>query len=295
MSKSSLEIAVRRIRPDEEEPDRLPLRWSTVARLLAFTAPHRRQRNTLLCLCVFRAMALPGLAWLVGVIINGPVTTGDGPATFRALALFTAFFIVADVALYWRIRLAHQIGENVLRDLRDNFAAEVWKELGYGGQSALFAKTELPATIVILASMSLLVLVQNNRKAFFLNHLIILIGLLVVFASTFLFSQNHISAPLWAMLDGIGLYLAYVPFNCLIFERLIATYRQPGNVGFIMYVADAIGYLGSIAVLLMKECSGLEMAWSQFLITANLGAGLIGLALIALSAAYFWPKQPSTT
>jgi hypothetical protein len=62
-----------------------------------------------------------------------------------------------------------------------------------------------------------------------------------------------------------------------------------------MYIADAIGYLGSIAVLLMKECSGVEIAWSQFLINANLGAGLLGLALIALSAAYFWPKQPSTT
>ena len=62
MSKDRLEIAVRRIRPDEEEPDRLPLRWSTIARLLAFTGPHRGMRNTLLCLCVFRAMALPGLA-----------------------------------------------------------------------------------------------------------------------------------------------------------------------------------------------------------------------------------------
>jgi hypothetical protein len=118
MSKPPLEIAVRRLRPDEEEPDRLPLRWSTIARLLAFTSPHRLQRNTLLCLCVFRAMALPGLAWFVGAIIKGPVQAGDGAATFRALALFTVFFVVADVALYWRIRLAHQIGENVLRDLR---------------------------------------------------------------------------------------------------------------------------------------------------------------------------------
>ena len=125
MSKDRLEIAVRRLRPDEEEPDRLPLRWSTVARLLAFTSPHRLQRNTLLCLCVFRAMALPALAWLVGDIIKGPVTTGDGPATLRALALFTAFFIVADVALYWRIRLAHQIGENILRDLRDKLMAHL--------------------------------------------------------------------------------------------------------------------------------------------------------------------------
>jgi ATP-binding cassette subfamily B protein len=125
MSKDRLEIAVRRIRPDEEEPDRLPLRWSTVARLLAFTGPHRGMRNTLLGLCVFRAMALPGLAWLVGHIIKGPVAAGDGVATFQALALFTVFFVVADVALYWRIRLAHQIGENVLRDLRDKLMAHL--------------------------------------------------------------------------------------------------------------------------------------------------------------------------
>ena len=58
-----LEIAVRRVRPDEEEPDRLPLRWSTVTRLLAFTAPHAGQRNALLLLCAFRAAALPCLAW----------------------------------------------------------------------------------------------------------------------------------------------------------------------------------------------------------------------------------------
>lgn len=125
MSKPPLEIAVRRLRPDEEEPDRLPLRWSTITRLLAFTNPHRLQRNTLLVLCVFRAMALPGLAWLVGAIIKGPVQAGDGAATFRALALFTLFFVVADVALYWRIRLAHQIGENVLRDLRDRLMAHL--------------------------------------------------------------------------------------------------------------------------------------------------------------------------
>ncbi|NBX34984.1 hypothetical protein EBR16_06450 [bacterium] len=80
MSQPRLEIAVRRAHPDDEEPDRLPLRWSTIARLLAFTAPHRGQRNTLLVLCALRAMALPLLAWMVGAIIRGPVTAGDGAA-----------------------------------------------------------------------------------------------------------------------------------------------------------------------------------------------------------------------
>ena len=69
MSRDRLEIAVRRVRPDEEEPDRLPLRWSTVARLLAFTGPHRRQRDLLLGLCVFRAMARANADW-VGEIFS---------------------------------------------------------------------------------------------------------------------------------------------------------------------------------------------------------------------------------
>jgi len=125
MSQARLEIAVRRPRPDEEEPDRLPLRWSTIARLLAFTGPHRRMRNTLLALCVFRAIALPGLAWFVGAIIRGPVAAGDGAATLRDLALFGLLFVLADVVLYWRVRLAHQIGENVLRDLRDRLMAHL--------------------------------------------------------------------------------------------------------------------------------------------------------------------------
>ena len=78
MSKPPLEIAVRRLRPDEEEPDRLPLRWSTITRLLAFTSPHRLQRNTLLVLCLFRAIALPRLPWLLGSIIKGAVQSPFG-------------------------------------------------------------------------------------------------------------------------------------------------------------------------------------------------------------------------
>ncbi len=119
MSKNRLEIAVRQLRPDEEEPDRLPLHWSTIARLLAFTSAHRGQRNALLWLCAFRALALPTLAWVVGHIIKGPITNGDTTSTVEWLILFLGAVILADIALYWRIRLAHQIGEAVLRDLRD--------------------------------------------------------------------------------------------------------------------------------------------------------------------------------
>ena len=181
----------------------------------------------------------------------------------------------------------------VLRDLRDNFAAEMWAELGYGGQSAIFTKTELPATLVILGSMSLLIFVKNNHKALFVNHLSILLGMVLVLVSTVLFSQKLLSAPLWAMLNGVGLYLAYVPFNCLLFERLIAAYRQTGNVGFIMYVADAVGYLGSVAVLLVKEFLDVQVTWSRFLVGANLWASVLGIVLMGGSVGYFLKKSMS--
>lgn len=174
-----------------------------------------------------------------------------------------------------------------LRDLRDNFAAELWVELGYGQQPDIFTQTELPATLVILGGLSLLVLVKSNIKALFLNHFTILFGLVLVLVSTLLFSQQLLSAPLWAMLNGVGLYLGYVPFNCLIFERLIAAYRQPGNIGFIMYLADAIGYLGSVAVMMVKAFMGLDVTWSRFLVGANLWASVIGILLMLGAVVYF--------
>jgi MFS family permease len=178
-----------------------------------------------------------------------------------------------------------------LRDLRDNFAAEMWAELGFGSQPAIFTKTELPATLVILGGMSLLVFVKNNHKALLFNHLSILLGMVLVLASTLLFSQKLIGAPLWAMLGGVGLYLAYVPFNCLLFERLIAAYRQPGNIGFIMYVADAVGYLGSVAVLLVKEFGQFEVRWTDFLVGANCMVAVLGVLLVGVSVGYFYKKS----
>lgn len=234
---------------------------------------------------------LVGVAWLLDR--TPPPDASDlaarserRPMTGEERRAFLQNFLPAIVVL-----VAAYLLLTVLRDLRDNFAAELWIELGYGGQPDIFTQTELPATVVILGSMSLLVFVKNNHKALLFNHLSILLGMVLVFFSTLFFSQKILSAPIWAMLNGVGLYLAYVPFNCLLFERLIAAYRQPGNVGFIMYVADAIGYLGSVAVLLVKEFLDLQVTWSRFLVGANLWASVVGLVLVVVSAAYFMKKQ----
>lgn len=179
----------------------------------------------------------------------------------------------------------------LLRDVRDNFAAEVWKELGYAQSASIFTSTEIPVTLAILGLMSLLVLVKDNFRALALNHWFILSGFLVAIISTLLFHQGLLSAPWWFTGAGLGLYLGYVPFNCLLFDRLLAGFRYPGNVGFLMYIIDAFGYLGSVSILLIKEVGKADVSWSIFLVNMLLYLSLAGMALTFLSLQYFKKKH----
>ena len=52
---------------------------------------------------------------------------------------------------------------------------------------------------------------------------------------------------------GLGLYLPYVAVHTTVFERILAMTRDRGNVGFLMYVADSVGYLGYVVVLLARQ------------------------------------------
>ena len=65
---------------------------------------------------------------------------------------------------------------------------------------------------------------------------------------------------------GAGLYLAYTPFNALLFDRFIAASGRTGTAGFLIYVADACGYVSSVALLVFRNFVGARLSWVQFLI-----------------------------
>ncbi len=119
------------------------------------------------------------------------------------------------------------------------------------------------------------------------NHLIIILGMLTIGVGTFLFDREIIEAPMWMILIGVGLYLGYVPFNSIFFDRLIAAFRYIGTVGFIMYVADAFGYLGSVSVLFVKEFTYTQLSWVDFFKSTGYAISVIGTLLIAGSMIYF--------
>ncbi len=177
------------------------------------------------------------------------------------------------------------------RDFRDNYSADVWKTLGYGNSPGIFTKTEAPVTIAILLIMASLMFIRSNRFAFMINHVIILAGMLLVGITTFLFEQHLISATSWMIMLGMGLYMGYVPFNSILFDRMIATFKYVSTVGFLIYLADAFGYLGSIGVLLYKEFGQPQLSWLDFFIQAGYIMSVAGSLLIIGSMIYFYYKH----
>jgi hypothetical protein len=175
----------------------------------------------------------------------------------------------------------------IMRDVRDNFMANMWNELGYGQKPAIFTKTETITSIVVLVVMSMLVVVRKNIQALRLIHWVIVAGFLIAGISSALFLSGDMPGVLWMQLAGLGLYMGYIPFNCIYFERLIAAFKITGNVGFLIYIADAWGYLGSMSVMLTKELAGLQLTWIQFYPTSVVLFSVIGVLATLFSLLYF--------
>ncbi len=178
------------------------------------------------------------------------------------------------------------------RDFRDNFSAEIWKSLGYNNPS-IYTSTEVPVSIAVLICMGSLMLIKNNKLALMVNHVIIALGMVLIGVANYLFQQSLVSAPIWMTLVGLGLYLGYIPFNSIFFDRLIAAFQYASTVGFIMYVADSFGYLGSVGVLFFKEFGYAKLSWLNFFISGGYIVSVTGTILIFGSMIYFHYKHKS--
>ncbi|MEO1486831.1 MAG: DUF5690 family protein [Bacteroidota bacterium] len=168
----------------------------------------------------------------------------------------------------------------VIRDLRDNFAVEIWVGLGYSDNPEIFTVTELPVTLMVLFGLGMLYRVKENRKALYFNIWISISGLVCLLMGTFLFLNGTIGAIPWMVISGTGLFLPYILLNGILFDRFIAHFGIMGNVGFIMYIADATGYLGSVAVLLYKNLFSSHLDWLPFFTKTCIVGGTIGLVCV---------------
>jgi len=174
-----------------------------------------------------------------------------------------------------------------LRDFRDNFSAEIWADAGLGDKADLFTLSELPIGFIVLVAMALLTLFRHNRWAIVANIILIGFGLLLTGLSSLAFALSWLDPVSWMIMLGGGLYLAYTPYNGALFDRLVAATGQVGTAGFLIYIADSWGYLGTLILLLIKNFSGLSLPWTQFLVVSSIASAGLGLVLLVYAARFF--------
>ena len=175
----------------------------------------------------------------------------------------------------------------VLRDFTEDFANELWGETGYRNNADVFAGTSTIVSLIVLAVIGGFFLIKNNWRAFKLNNFIIIGGFILAAGATLAFHLHLISSVAWIITASAGLYLGYVPYNCFYFERMLAAYKIPGNVGFLIYIADAFGYLGTVAVLLVKEFVKIKYTWVDFFTGMFYFAAAAGILFVLWSSVLF--------
>jgi hypothetical protein len=105
--------------PDDEEIERRPLEWGLIRRLFGYARPYRGTCIALAVLTVVRSVQLPLMVWAIGAVIGGPISRGDWPGTVSGGAAgFLALAFMTTVTYHFRYRLALQLGEAVVHDLR---------------------------------------------------------------------------------------------------------------------------------------------------------------------------------
>lgn len=178
----------------------------------------------------------------------------------------------------------------MLREVRDAFMADMWRESGEVFNSSVFAKTETLISIAILVLIASMVAIKNNLRAFLLAQGIMVAGFLLSGIITWLYLQQQVSTFYWMTFVGLGLYMTYIPYNSILFDRLLASFRYAANVGFLIYVADSFGYLASVSVLLSKTIFRLELNWLKFYTSLVLVTSVAGVIFITGSMIYFKKK-----
>jgi hypothetical protein len=180
----------------------------------------------------------------------------------------------------------------VIRTIRDDFGVEIWRDLGVSETPSIFARTESLVAICVTALNALAIWIEPNLKALRVTLGLMCGALAVVAVSALLQAANRISPFGFMAMCGVGLYVPYVAFHTTVFERLIAASRRPCNLGFLLYFADAIGYLGYAVVIVLKTTSSSPASLLPFFLASLLVVA--GLAIGALAAAILYFEKKLT-
>ena len=189
--------------------------------------------------------------------------------------------------------VAAYLAITIVRSIRADFAPEIWRGLGVKTVPATFSNSEAFVAFGVLVASGLSILIVDNRRAFFTSIGVALAGGALMLTALAGLQQSWIDGFTFMVLMGLGLYLPYVAVHTTIFERLIAMTRERGNLGFLMYVADAAGYLGYAALMIGRGLFPSDHDFLRFFTTTCWAVASLACACLALGWLYFAARAVS--
>ncbi len=179
---------------------------------------------------------------------------------FKSFMPFLSMLFIANIAIV------------VLRDIKEDFLVNIIDVSAYSPW--LFAQIDSVVTLIILGIFGLMVLVKDNLKALSVLFGLIIAGMIVMSVVSFGQQQLRLSPVIWLFIQSLCLYIAYLTFQTIFFDRFIACFRIRGNVGFFIVTTDFLGYTGTVLVLVLKEFCNPDIDWAVFY---NQFAGYVGI------------------
>ena len=189
---------------------------------------------------------------------------------------------------------------SAFREFRDVYQADLFRELYAGSgtnwenEKALFTRSEMWVAFGVMAAMAALYLIKDNRTGFFASMGLMAFGFALIGVSTWALEAESLGGLGWMIGTGLGAYLAYVPFNAILFERMMAYTRFSGTAVFVIYLADSSGYTGAVFLKLYKDLVAGDATRLEFFQNLCYTMSLLGVVFVGLSALYFARKSTAT-
>ena len=172
----------------------------------------------------------------------------------------------------------------ILRDIKEDFLVKI---IDMEGQSSwLFAQVDSIVTLIILVLFGTMGFIKSNIKVLVILLSMVTIGTAAMSFVSLNYDALQLNTITWLFIQGLSLYIAYLCFQSIFFDRFIACFRIKGNVGFFIVTIDFIGYTGTVLVLMFKEFFHPDINWLAFYNYASGYVGIICTVAFACSIVY---------
>eukprot|EP01065_Artemidia_motanka_P023898 TRINITY_DN28549_c0_g1_i1.p1 TRINITY_DN28549_c0_g1~~TRINITY_DN28549_c0_g1_i1.p1 ORF type:complete len:564 (+),score=136.98 TRINITY_DN28549_c0_g1_i1:62-1693(+) len=181
-----------------------------------------------------------------------------------------------------------------LRDYRDVFTADMWKELNDDSSmpSWLFTTTEVIVAAVVLLAVAAVASVRDNQLGFQIILGLCAAGFAMTGGIQLLHSKlwdSQEGQGVWLTVSGVGVFLGYVPVSAVLYDRLVGALRIRATSVYFISVSDVFGYIGSVGLLLFRNYDHRmkDLKKHEFFKDCCLYGSAFGFVCVILAWAYF--------